>query len=135
MLGGKASRWFKSNHRRKVTFGVIANIPPLMRRCWLKSNNVIQFCLVDRVVIPIAVRSKEWRYLKRSVSSVFAAAYQISLADPSCLCLQGVVSEVQRDESENHAHFGGYSFTKRRCQQSSTAMGDNAMCPETTFNP
>jgi hypothetical protein len=37
----------------------------------------ILFCLVDRVAIPIAVRSKEWRYLKRSVSSVFAAAYQI----------------------------------------------------------
>jgi hypothetical protein len=32
------------------------------------------------------------------------------LADPSCLCLQEVVSEVQRNESEIHAHFDGYSF-------------------------
>jgi len=32
------------------------------------------------------------------------------LADPSCLCLQEVVSEVQRNESRIHAHFDGYSF-------------------------
>jgi len=32
------------------------------------------------------------------------------LVDPPCLCLQKVVSEVQRNESENHAHFGGYSL-------------------------
>ena len=59
----------------KVLYSVRAHQP--YERCWLKSGNVIQFCLVDRVAIPIAVRSKEQRYLKRSVSSVFAAACQI----------------------------------------------------------
>ena len=85
----------------KVLYSVRAHQP--YERYRLKSGNVIQFCLVDRVVIPIAVRSKEWRYLKRSVSSVFAAACQMKLA-------------------------------KRRCPQSSTAMGDNALFPEATFS-
>jgi len=49
--------------------------------------------------------------------------------------LQELVSEVQRNESEIMHTLAGVSFTKRRCQQSSTAMGNNAMFPEATFNP
>jgi len=49
--------------------------------------------------------------------------------------LQEVVSEVQRNESKIHAHFGGCFLPSADAFESSTAMGDNAMFPETTFNP
>ena len=42
------------------------------------------------------------------------------LADPPCLCLQEVVSEVQRDESEIHAHFGGCFLNGRRLREQAT---------------
>lgn len=45
-----------------------------------------------------------------------------------------VVSEGQRDESKIMHTLMGILFTKRRCSQSSTAIDDNAMFPETTFS-
>jgi hypothetical protein len=46
-----------------------------------------------------------------------------------------MVSEVQGNLA-SYAHFGGYSkLPSADAFESSTAMGDNAMFPETTFNP
>ena len=90
-----------------------------------------QFCLVDRVVIPIAVRSKEWRHLKRSVSSVFAAACQIKLGGVVLMVTHGFCKAELRVRFSSPPN----PLPSADAFESSTAMGDNAMFPETTFNP
>ena len=113
----------------KVLYSVRAHQP--YERYWLKSSNVIKFCLVDRVVIPIAVRSKEWRHLKRSVSSVFAAACQIKLGGVVLMVTHGFCKAELRVRFSSPPN----PLPSADAFESSTAMGDNAMFPETTFNP
>lgn len=61
------------------------------------------------------------------------------LVDPPCLCLQQVVFEVQEDESKNHAHFGGCSFSwlRERWDHSSSCkfLGNDKGLPQLAILP